>query len=146
MGNVWCLALPRSLYHIPKKVMLIFGESKCLILITGMWQEDAKLHSLDTCPGEGYLWQKGMTSNKFETRRWALHSLCEPCSSSLDTRPQCQDPRWEWGGAGVNMVGKQICDGDSLVHHATGIWTSPPPTLGFTGDLMDHESTILQAL
>lgn len=65
-----------------------------------------------------------------------------------------QSRSWVGVGWDVNqwrMAGKQICDGNSVVHPATstGMWMSPPPTLGFMsirGDLRDHESTASQAL
>lgn len=73
-----------------------------------------------------YLWQEGMILIKCETRKWALHSLCGPCPSSLAIS---QDPRSEWdemwvsGGQCRNRYAVGI-----VVQHATfaGMWMSPP--------------------
>lgn len=65
-----------------------------------MWHEAANLILIWHLSWRGmYLWQEGMILIKYETRKWALHSLCGPCPSSLDIS---QDPRWEWDGMWIS--------------------------------------------
>lgn len=149
MSDVYHLS--SSLYHVPRKVMLaswnhLWRDWVSNFDLLGCGMRLTTLYLFDICPGEEYLWQERTRPNKYETRKWSLHSLCGPCPSSPGTRPQSRS--WVgmgWGVSQWKMVGKQICDGDSPVHHATstGVWTSPVPTLGFMsirGDLVDTKA------
>lgn len=99
LGNVWCQPLPISLYHVPRSSSLERVSNSNLL---GCWQ---LFYLFGICLGggvRGILGRKEWTSGRYETRAWALPSLCGPCPSSFDTQPQCQDVRWEMGSVGVS--------------------------------------------
>lgn len=65
-----------------------------------MWHEAPNLILMWHLSWRGmYLWQERVILIKYENRKWALHSLCGPCPSSLGIS---QDPRWEWDGMWVS--------------------------------------------